>query len=297
MVALDAPRGVRRAEVAAVLRGLPESSGIAFSEGAFRGMARRRPRQLRAMPAFAGDVLDPRRTGGDVLVQVGGKSAAEVRSAVDRVLRSTTGWEVRWRIEGFREQAREEAGRGMARNPFHFDDGFGNPDGERGIAERALVRSGDGEPEWAVGGSYQVVRIVQLATALWDKDSVEEQERIIGRRRDGRWLDGTPAGERPEFAADPRGRVTPLDSHVRLAAPDRRNPPPLVRRSYGYDHGADGRGMLFSCFQRDLAAGFEAVQARLAGAEAMAKYTLTVGGGYFFVPPAGDEWVRRVFSA
>ncbi|MFJ7155514.1 Dyp-type peroxidase [Streptomyces sp. NPDC101118] len=280
-----------------MVRALPEGGGIALGVTAFRDVPRtRRPRQLAPMPGFAGDLLDPQRTGGDVLVQVGGKSEADVREAVGRVLRGAPGWKVRWRIDGFRERGREENGRGIARNPFHFDDGFGNPNGERGIADTALVRAGDGEPEWAVGGSYQVVRVVRLATALWDRDSVEEQERIIGRRRDGRWLDGTPVGERPEFGADPRGRATPLDSHVRLAAPDRHNPPPLVRRSYAYDRGDADRGVLFSCFQRDLAAGFEAVQARLAGVEAMAKYTLTVGGGYFFVPPAGDGWVRRVFG-
>ncbi|WP_228183799.1 Dyp-type peroxidase domain-containing protein [Streptomyces anulatus] len=47
--------------------------------------------------------------------------------------------------------------------------------------------------------------------------------------------------------------------------------------------------MIFSCFQRDPVQGFEAVQKRLAG-ESMASYLLTVGGGYFFVPPRGDEW-------
>ncbi|QXE34107.1 Dyp-type peroxidase [Streptomyces sp. GMY02] len=61
-------------------------------------------------------------------------------------------------------------GRGLARNPFHFTEGFGNPVGERETAERALVRAGQGEPEWAVGGSYQVVRIIRFATELWDKD-------------------------------------------------------------------------------------------------------------------------------
>lgn len=254
------------------------------------------PQQLTAMPVFAGDVLDPSHAQGDLLLQCAGRDAEGVRAAVERLLSDLSAWRVRWRIEGFRDENRAEGGRGLARNPFHFTEGFGNPDDVRGLTDRALVRADQGEPEWAVGGSYQVVRIIQLATELWEKDSVPEQERIIGRHRDGRWLDGTPNGEQPNFAADPRGKVTPLDSHVRLAAPDRRNPPPMVRRGYSYDRGDGDTGLIFSCFQRDLAKGFVAVQKRLEG-EAMAKYVLTIGGGYFFVPPPGSAWVDALFPS
>ncbi|MFF1648062.1 Dyp-type peroxidase [Streptomyces sp. NPDC058240] len=254
-----------------------------------------RPRQLKEMPASAGDLLDPEQSHGDVLVQVTGAGKRAVQEAAEQVVRQAPGWRVRWQVDGFRDENRVEAGKGLSRNPFHFTEGFGNPGTEREVADRAVVRSGQGEPDWAVGGSYQVVRIVRFATELWDKDSVREQERVIGRRRDGRWLDGTPTGEQPSFAADPNGRATPLDSHVRLAAPDRRNPPPLVRRSYNYDRGSGDSGLIFSSFQRDLANGFEAVQKRLGG-EAMAKYILTTGGGYFFVPPPGDAWIDALFA-
>ncbi|WLQ45626.1 Dyp-type peroxidase (plasmid) [Streptomyces laculatispora] len=274
------------------------SDGLDTSIGLGASLLRdsaRSPRQLTLMPVFAGDVLDPGRSHGDLLIQVAGPDRSGVGAAVERVLKELSGWRVRWRIEGLRAENRVEDGRGLARNPFHFTEGFGNPDDVRGVRDRALVRADQGEPEWAVGGSYQVVRIIQLATELWDKDSVHEQERIIGRRRDGRWLDGTPQGEQPNFDADPRGKLTPLDSHVRLAAPDRRNPPPVVRRGYNYDRGDGDTGLIFSCFQRDLARGFEAVQKRLEG-EAMATYMLTVGGGYFFIPPPGDTWVDALFQ-
>ncbi|MFJ5198217.1 Dyp-type peroxidase [Streptomyces sp. NPDC088394] len=253
-----------------------------------------RPRQLKEMPSSAGDLLDPAQSHGDVLVQVTAPNERAVLEASERVVRKAVGWRVRWQLDGFRAENRAEAGKGLGRNPFHFTEGFGNPGTEREVTDRAIVRSGQGEPDWAVGGSYQVVRIVRFATELWDKDSVREQERIMGRRRDGRWLDGTPSGEQPNFAADPAGRVTPLDAHVRMAAPDRRNSPPLVRRSYSYDRGDGDKGLIFSCFQRDLEQGFEAVQSRLEG-EAMAKYILTTGGGYFFVPPPGDAWIDALF--
>ncbi|MEU9672091.1 MULTISPECIES: Dyp-type peroxidase domain-containing protein [Streptomyces] len=98
-------------------------------------------------------------------------------------------------------------------------------------------------------------------------------------------MDGTPSHEEPNFRADRDGRLTPLDSHVRLAVPDRRDPPPLVRRSYSYDRGAGDTGLLFSCFQRDLAEGFEAVQRRLEG-EAMAPYLMTRRGRILLRPSA-----------
>lgn len=66
----------------------------------------------------------------------------------------------------------------------------------------------------------------------------------------------------------------------------------MVRRGYNYRRSTDDHGLIFSCFQRDLAQGFEAVQRRLQG-EAMAKYTLTVGADTSLSPhPATVGSVR-----
>ena len=43
-------------------------------------------------------------------------------------------------------------------------------------------------------------------------------------------------------------------------------------------------GLLFVCFQADLASGFLTVQARLHG-ERLEEYIKPVGGGYFFALP------------
>jgi deferrochelatase/peroxidase EfeB len=103
---------------------------------------------------------------------------------------------------------------------------------------------------------------------------------------------GGRAHEEPDFAADPDGKVTPLDSHVRRADPRTAGAaaPRLVRRSWSYQAGAaeGGRpdeGLLFMAYQGDLETGFLSVQRRLAG-QALDRYLLTVGGGYFWVPPA-----------
>lgn len=252
-----------------------------------------RPRHLKRMPSFAGDVLDPTHSHGDLLIQVTGASAQTVQEMAEQMLHTLKQWQVRWRLAGQRPENRAEDGRGLSRNPFHFTEGYGNPATTAETIERATVRAHQGEPPWAVGGSYQVVRIIRLATDFWDRDTPHEQERIIGRRRDGRWLDGSPKNERPVFTSDPQGKITPLDAHVRRAAPDRRNPPPMVRRGYNYHRDTNDHGLIFSCFQHDLEQGFEAVQHRLQG-EAMAKYTLTIGGGYFFVPPSGDTWLEAL---
>ncbi|MER7901151.1 Dyp-type peroxidase [Streptomyces sp. NPDC096046] len=276
----------------AAIDGGSVAAWLALGEGAFTSGADK-PRYLKRMPSFVGDVLDPVQSHGDLLLHITGSSARAVRQAAGQTLHALPRQQVRWRANGTRLETRTEAGRGLSRNPFHFTEGHGNPATAAETAERANVRAGRGEPSWAVGGSYQVIRIIRLATDFWNRDTVHEQERITGRRRNGRWLDGTPSSERAAFATDPHGKITPLDAHVRRAAPNPRTPPPMVRRSYNYDRGSDDQGLIFSCFQSDLEKGFEAVQRRLQG-EAMAKYTLTTGGGYFFVPPPGDAWLRAL---
>ncbi|WP_405467462.1 Dyp-type peroxidase [Streptomyces canus] len=301
VVSLDLAAGQRADALRAAHRAITPSnqgrtiSWLALGESVLPH-AVSRPRYLKLMPSFAGDVLDPARSHGDLLLQITGPSATAVQEASEQALRTLKYGQVRWRLAGHRPESRTEDGQGLSRNPFHFTEGYGNPASTAEAVERALVKDGQGEPSWAIGGSYQVIRIIRLATDFWDRDTIDAQERIIGRRRDGRWLDGTPTNEQPVFSADALGKITPLDAHVRRAAPDRRKPPPLVRRGYTYQRGGSDRGLLFSCFQHDLEEGFEAVQGRLEG-EAMAKYTLTIGGGYYFIPPPGTTWLETLTSA
>ncbi|MEV3972815.1 Dyp-type peroxidase [Streptomyces sp. NPDC050698] len=299
LISLDITLGSERADALraahqaiTAIDGGSVAAWLALGEGAFSSRADR-PRHLKRMPPFAGDVLDPAQSHGDLLLHITGSSARAVRQAAEQTLRALSQQQVRWSVDGTRPENRAEDGRGLSRNPFHFTEGYGNPATTAEITERATVRVGQGEPSWAVGGSYQVIRVIRLATDFWDRDTVHEQERITGRRRNGRWLDGTPSTERAAFATDPHGKITPLDAHVRRAAPNPRTAPPMVRRSYNYDRGPDDQGLIFSCFQSDLEKGFEAVQRRLQG-EAMARYTLTTGGGYFFVPPPGDAWLHAL---
>lgn len=238
----------------------------------------------------------PARTDADLLVQVEGKDSAAVEAAARDMVRELA-VSVAWSAGGRRADNRSADGRSLTTNRFGFAEGFANPDSRQTASTDAvaLIPAGHGEPAWAVGGSYLALRVIRLATALWNKDPVSTQERIIGRHRDGTWLDGSAVHAEPDFAADPDGKVTPLDSHVRRANPRTTGAvaPRLVRRSWSYEAGAGeggqpDEGLLFMAYQADLEAGFLPVQRRLAG-QALDRYLLTVGGGYFWVPPAGDR--------
>lgn len=105
-------------------------------------------------------------------------------------------------------------------------------------------------------------------------------------------MDGKKEADQPDFAKDPEGNTTPKDSHMRLANP--RDPEflkkhCLFRRAYSYSRGPASSGQLdvglvFVCYQANLADGFIFVQNLLNG-EPLEEYISPFGGGYFFVLP------------
>ena len=83
----------------------------------------------------------------------------------------------------------------------------------------------------------------------------------------------------------------PLDAHIRLANPRtpetaaKPHPAPALQFPERLTKaGQLDMGLLFVCFQADLAAGFLTVQDRLNG-EPLEEYIKPVGGGYFFALP------------
>ncbi|MFF4418364.1 Dyp-type peroxidase [Streptosporangium sp. NPDC001559] len=295
MAALDVPAGQEAVRAFAALARLTRDPGegtqaaVALGASWFdkAGLTGARPTALTRMPLFPGDVLDDGLTHGDLLLQVSAATAERAHRVSASWRRTVPSARVRWEKRGFRSDSRLSDGRALARNLFGFVEGHGNPSflGGPSPAEVVRVASGSGEPRWAAGGTYQVVRVIRFATRLWDAEPVQVQEQVMGRRRDGTWLDGTAPVGRPAFGADPDGKLTPLDSHTRRANPGTPGvaPPRMLRRGYNFHEGPDSQGMLFVAFQSDLEGGFAGVQRRLAG-QPLDRYTLTVGGGYYFIP-------------
>ena len=142
-----------------------------------------------------------------------------------------------------------------------------------------------------------VVRRIQMRIETWDQLSYKTQEDTIGRQKiTGAPMDGINEHDEPNFKNDANGKVTPLDSHIRLSNPrngEQSERERILRRGYNFMDGLDevGRmnaGLMFICFNRNMKTQFESIQNRLTNAkqlDQLVKYTQTVGGGYFVVPP------------
>ncbi|MBO1081207.1 iron uptake transporter deferrochelatase/peroxidase subunit [Roseomonas haemaphysalidis] len=267
------------------------------------GLAAARPRHLVAMPRFPNDAPDRDWCHGDLLLQICAHTPAATLHALRDILKNTPALlRLRWKQDGFLPEARGGTAPETPRNLLGFKDGTANLDPGDAPLMRDLVWVGPGreEPAWATGGSYQVVRIIRNFVERWDRTPLREQEAIFGRAKDS----GAPLGGRDEhdpihYADDPDGARIALESHIRLANPRTADTDGsrILRRPFNYSRGVTragqlDMGLLFICFQADLAAGFAAVQGRLNG-ERLEEYVKPTGGGYFFalpgVPDAGGH--------
>jgi deferrochelatase/peroxidase EfeB len=268
------------------------SFGASLFDGRY-GFASKRPSELTPMPTFPVDQLDPKISHGDVLVQICAQHRDTVVHTLRELARTVRGaLQQRWTMDGFSAANRGPSPKNSPRNLFAFRDGTGNPVTTDSELMNKLVWAGAGEPGWAVGGTYQVVRIIRMHVEFWDRVGLSEQENMIGRVRDtGAPLGGTNEFQDPRYDLDPKGERIPLDAHIRMANP--RTAPTahqrILRRGFSYHRGFDeagqlDQGLLFVAYNRSPSRQFAVIQNRLNG-EPMTDYITPIGGGYFFAPP------------
>ncbi|MFG2088405.1 MULTISPECIES: iron uptake transporter deferrochelatase/peroxidase subunit [unclassified Spirillospora] len=266
------------------------------------GIASRRPPALIDLPAFAGDNLDPARSGGDLCVQACADDPQVAVHAVRNLARIGFGEvTVRWSQLGFGKTSSTTPEAQTPRNLLGFKDGTRNVSGTDTAAlnDHVWVSPEDG-PSWMAGGSYLVARRIAMRIETWDRTSLREQEDIFGRTKG----EGAPIGGKREHDEPNLNAMLP-DAHVRLAHPDANNGARLLRRGYSYTDGTDGLGRLdaglfFLAYQRDIRRGFLPVQTRLARIDALNEYIQHVGSAVFAVPPgvrdAAGWWGKELFS-
>ncbi|MER5960725.1 iron uptake transporter deferrochelatase/peroxidase subunit [Streptomyces sp. NPDC002057] len=270
------------------------------------GLVARRPGGLDPLPAFSADALDPRRSEGDLWVQIGADDALVAFHAL-RALQKDAGdaARVRWQMNGFNRSAGATAKPMTARNLMGQVDGTGNPKvTDPDFDRRIFVPAGaTGAEEWMAGGSYAVVRRIRMLLDDWEKLPLDRQEKVIGRRKsDGAPLTGgTETTELDLNKRGPDGRtVIPDNAHSRISAPEQNGGAAMLRRPFSYHDGIgpDGTpdaGLLFVCWQADPLRSFVTVQRKLDRGDALSAFIRHEASGLFAVPggPAEGEYVGQ----
>jgi deferrochelatase/peroxidase EfeB len=294
--------------------GLPASAlTLTFGVGAGLveklGLGDRMPPGLAPLPAFTGDQLDPAASGGDLCIQACAQDPQVAVHAVRNLVRMGFGTTaVRWSQLGFGRTSSTSTAQATPRNLFGFKDGTRNLKAEDGaeLDRHVWVQPGDG-PAWLDGGTYLVARRIRMHIEIWDRTSLSEQERIIGRNKgEGAPLGRTAEFDEPDFAAvgADGGPAVPAIAHVRLASPEHLGGTRILRRGYNFVDGSDGQGHLdaglfFVAFMRDPHGQFVPMQSALANNDDLMEYIEHTGSAVFACPAGlaeGAYWGQALLE-
>ncbi|MGW0389456.1 iron uptake transporter deferrochelatase/peroxidase subunit [Streptomyces sp. NPDC003042] len=341
VLAFDLAAGAGRKEAAALLRRWSDTarrlmagetaptadSGIALDAGPSSltltfgfghsffertGLTAHRPVALDPLPDFSSDRLDAQRSNGDLWVQIGADDGLVAFHALRAVQKDAgDAARVRWQMNGFNRSPGATSTPMTARNLMGQVDGTGNPKpAEPDFDQRIFVQAGGPGPaehSWMAGGSYAVVRRIRMLLDDWDRQSLAQQEQVIGRTKaTGAPLTG--GGETTEPALDKLGAdgkpVIAANAHARISAPEQNGGAAMLRRPFSYHDGIapDGTpdaGLLFICWQADPLRGFVPVQRKLDRGDALSQFIRHESSGLYAVPPgprAGEYVGQRLLE-
>ena len=259
------------------------------------GLESRWPTRLSPLPHFSGDVLEEQFTGGDLCIQACADDPQVATHAIRNLSRMAYGRAaVKWTQLGFGRTSSTTRAQVTPRNMMGFKDGTNNLRSEDvALLDEHVWAQADDGAEWMAGGTYLVARKIRILTHLWDRTSLGEQERAVGRTKSS----GAPLSGGDEFTSidfDLRGRgsepLVPRDSHVALTHPSHSGVH-MLRRGYNFVNGADELGQLqaglfFIAFVRDPESQFVRMQHALSRGDAMTiDFLRTTGSALFAVPP------------
>jgi len=269
--------------------------GPSLFDGRF-GLGGSRPNALADLPAFAGDALDPARSGGDLCVQACADDAQVAFHAIHNLARLGLGTvALRYLQLGFGRTASAGGDSATPRNLLGFKDGTDNlVPTDAGAMDRFVWVDGSDDQSWMHGGTYLVARRIRVHLEAWDRSTLGDQERTIGRvKASGAPLGGAHERDAVDLSAlDDFGNPRIPDSaHIRAAAPATNRGAAILRRGYSFVDGVDpttgelDAGLFFICFQRDPSEQFVRIQTRLATQDALASYLDHTGSAVFACPP------------
>ena len=273
------------------------------------GIAQQKPNLLSDLPKFRNETLDPARCGGDIVVQACANDPQVAVHAIRNLARVGFGTvAVRYSQLGFGRTSSTTREQTTPRNLFGFKDGTNNVKAEDtgALDQQVWVAKGDG-PDWMTGGTYLISRRIRMRIEAWDRTTLLEQERVIGRQKGS----GAPNGLRQEFEEldldlvdDKAKPLVDVDAHVRLASHQHLGGIRILRRGYNFTDGSDGfghldAGLFFIAFVRNPLTQFIPMQSELARRDALNEYITHTASGIFACPPGlgdGEYWGSTLFG-
>jgi deferrochelatase/peroxidase EfeB len=271
-------------------------------------LASKRPASLADLQHFPADNLDPARSGGDLCIQACADDPQVAVHAIRNLARVGFGTvSVKWSQLGFGRTSSTSTTQATPRNLFGFKDGTANLKAEDpSLLDDNVWVASDDDQEWMAGGSYLVARRIRMLIESWDRTTLKEQERVIGRSKGT----GAPLGQKDEFDAldfesqGPDGTFIDKTAHVRLASKENLGGVQILRRGYNFTDGSDGfghldAGLFFIAYCRDPLTQFVPMQLALSRKDALNEYIQHVGSAVFACPPGVEEseyWGSTLFE-